>query len=61
MELIDLLKQKELSPIPTVIAQYTSSINSDKPLIKPVIEINKAHIVMLVKQDLLNINDDAHS
>ena len=59
MELIDILRQTELPPVPPEIAQYTSSIKSDVPLIGPVIEINKAHIVMLAKQGILNINDAA--
>ncbi|MCK4952651.1 argininosuccinate lyase [Candidatus Bathyarchaeota archaeon] len=54
MELIDILRQKILPPVPMEIAKYSSSIESDKLLIKPVIEINKAHIIMLAKQDILN-------
>ena len=57
MALIDILRQKILPPVPMEIAKYTSSIESDKLLTQPVIEINKAHIIMLVKQNILNQKD----
>lgn len=49
--------QRSLSSIPLEIAQYTSSVKSDTHLIESVIEINKAHIVMLTKQGIINKND----
>ena len=57
VKLIDVLKRRNLSSIPLEIAQYTSSVKSDIPLMESVIEINKAHIVMLTKQGIININD----
>lgn len=54
---MDILRQPDLSSVPLEIAQYTSSVKSDVPLIEPVIEINKAHIVMLTKQGIIGMND----
>lgn len=53
----DILTQRSLSSVPLEIAQYTSSVKSDLPIIDSVIEINKAHMVMLTKQGIININD----
>jgi len=57
VKLTDILTQRSLSSIPLEIAQYTSSVKSDIPLTESVIEINKAHIVMLTKQGIINKND----
>lgn len=57
MKLMDILRQQDLSSIPLEIAQYTSSVKSDIPLIEPVIKINKAHVVMLTKQGIVSMSD----
>jgi len=57
VKLTDILTQRSLSSVPLEIAQYTSSVKSDVPIIDSVIEINKAHMVMLTRQGIININD----
>jgi argininosuccinate lyase len=59
MKPIDILRQEKLSPVPSEVADYTSSIKSDIYLVEPVIEVNKAHIVMLTKQKILGLGDAA--
>jgi len=54
---MDILRQEKLSPAPLEVAKYTSSIKSDIQLVEPVIEINKAHTVMLAKQEILGLGD----
>lgn len=59
MKPIDILRQEKLSPLPPEVAEFTSSIKSDVHIVEVVIEINKAHIVMLAKQEILNPEDAA--
>ncbi|MFX1465329.1 MAG: argininosuccinate lyase [Promethearchaeota archaeon] len=55
---IDLLRHKRLGKQPKDIADFSSSIDSDKRLVNAVININKAHCIML---DECGIIDDKQS
>jgi len=57
MKTADILRREKLSPVPPEVTEYTSSIKSDAHLVEPVIEVNKAHIVMLTKQEILSLED----
>ncbi len=46
---VDLLRHKRLGKQPKDIADFSSSIDSDRRLINAVIDINKAHCIMLVE------------
>jgi hypothetical protein len=41
------------------VVAFTSSINSDKRLLKAVIKINQAHVVMLMEQKIIEWQDGA--
>ncbi|WP_287584288.1 argininosuccinate lyase [Candidatus Borrarchaeum sp.] len=55
---VDLLRHKRLGKQPKDIADFSSSIDSDRRLVNAVIDINKAHCIMLVE---CNIIDDMTS
>ncbi len=55
---VDLLRHKRLGKQPKDIADFSSSIDSDRRLVNAVIDINKAHCIMLVE---CNIIDDKTS
>lgn len=50
----DLLRGGRLSSSRTDVAEYTSSIESDVVLFPAVIQINQAHVIMLVEQGILS-------
>ncbi len=41
------------------VVEFTSSVKSDRRLLKPVIKINEAHIAMLMEQKIIERNDGA--
>jgi len=51
--MVDLLRGRRLEDIDSLALDYTSSIKRDTPLLKPVVAINKAHIVSLFEAGLL--------
>jgi argininosuccinate lyase len=53
---IDLLRHKRLGKQPKDIAAFSSSIETDKRLIQAVIDINKAHCIMLTERHIIDDN-----
>lgn len=53
---VDLLRHKRLGKQPKDIADFSSSIDSDKRLIQAVIDINKAHCIMLAECSIIDNN-----
>jgi len=51
--LSDLLRRGRLGSARRDFVKFTSSIKSDKKLLKPVININKAHMVMLIEREII--------
>jgi argininosuccinate lyase len=54
-----LLRGGRLSPVREDVAQFTSSIKDDLKLAKAVVDINKAHVVMLIEQKIIKKSDGA--
>ena len=54
-----LLRGGRLSPVREDVAKFTSSIKDDVRLAKAVVDINKAHVVMLMEQKILKPSDGA--
>lgn len=51
---VDLLRHKRLGKQPKDIADFSSSIDSDRRLVNAVIDINKAHCIMLVECGIID-------
>lgn len=49
----DLLRGERLAPMPNEVLAYTSSIKFDIPIAKHVVDINKAHVLMLLKKKII--------
>ncbi len=49
----DILRGERLKAPPDAVARFTSSVDSDRLILKPVVDINRAHVVMLVEQGIL--------
>jgi len=56
---VDILRGNRLGKPAAEITDYTTSIVADVNVVKPVIEINKAHVVMLVEQGIVAESDGA--
>ncbi|MEM3383110.1 MAG: argininosuccinate lyase [Nitrososphaerales archaeon] len=54
---MDILRGKRLSEFSPDAAIYTSSIDSDKFLVSSVIKINKAHMIMLIKRGIVDLEE----
>lgn len=54
-----LLRGGRLSPVREDVAKFTSSMKDDLRLLKAVIDINKAHVIMLMEQKILKQSDGA--
>jgi len=54
-----ILRGGRLSPVREDVAKFTSSMKDDARLAKAVIDINKAHVVMLVEQKILKPSEGA--
>lgn len=52
-----LFKGGRLDSVEKDVTRFTSSLQSDKVLLKPVIEINKAHVVMMMEQEIIDWPD----
>ena len=52
-----LLRGGRLSPVREDVAKFTSSMKDDVRLAKAVVDINKAHVVMLMEQKILKQSD----
>ena len=50
----DLLRKGRLRSVRDDVVKFTSSIESDERLLKHVVDINKAHIVMLIEQGIID-------
>jgi argininosuccinate lyase len=48
-----LLREGRLTSVRKDVVKFTSSIKSDKKLLKPVIKINEAHVAMLMEQKII--------
>ncbi|MEM3437684.1 MAG: argininosuccinate lyase [Nitrososphaerales archaeon] len=57
---MDILRGKRLSEFSPDAAVYTSSIDSDKFLASSVIKINKAHMLMLIKRGIVDLEEGYH-
>ncbi|MFX1519645.1 MAG: argininosuccinate lyase [Promethearchaeota archaeon] len=57
---VDLLRHKRLGKQPKDIADFSSSIDSDRRLIKAVIDINKAHSMMLTECGIIDDKTSKH-
>lgn len=55
--IMDILRGERLSEFSSDAAIYTSSIDSDKFLIPSVIKINKAHMLMLIKRGIVDLEE----
>jgi len=53
----ELLRKGRLSRARKDVVEFTSSIKADKKILRHVVSINKAHVVMLVEQGIINQND----
>lgn len=51
----ELLKSGRLKSVKKDVVKFTSSIKSDRKLLKHVISINEAHLLMLMEQGIINI------
>ncbi len=56
---MSILRRGRLGSQPPDIAAYTSSIESDRYIVEPVIKINQAHVIMLVEEGIISANDGA--
>ncbi|MGQ9468471.1 MAG: argininosuccinate lyase [Nitrososphaerales archaeon] len=54
---MDILRGERLSEFSFDAANYTSSIDSDRFLISSVIKINKAHMLMLIKNGIIDLKE----
>ncbi|MCP8317023.1 MAG: argininosuccinate lyase, partial [archaeon] len=54
---MDVLRGERLSEFSSDAANYTSSIDSDKFLTSSVIKINKAHMLMLIKNRIIDLKE----
>jgi argininosuccinate lyase len=54
-----LLRGGRLSPVREDVAKFTSSMKDDARLAKAVVDINKAHVVMLMEQKIIKKSDGA--
>lgn len=54
---MDMLRGERLLDISSDAADYTSSVDSDKFLVSSVIKINKAHMLMLIKNSIVNLKE----
>jgi len=54
-----LLRGGRLSPVREDVAKFTSSMKDDARLAKAVIDINKAHVIMLMEQKIIKQSDGA--
>jgi argininosuccinate lyase len=54
-----ILRGGRLSPVREDVAKFTSSMKDDARLAKAVVDINKAHVVMLMEQKILKQSDGA--
>ncbi|MBN1244202.1 argininosuccinate lyase [Candidatus Bathyarchaeota archaeon] len=54
-----LLRGGRLSPVREDVAKFTSSMKDDARLAKAVVDINKAHVVMLTEQKIIKKSDGA--
>jgi len=54
-----LLRGGRLSPVREDVAKFTSSMKDDARLAKAVVAINKAHVVMLMEQEIIKRSDGA--
>ncbi len=52
-----LLRGGRLSPVREDVAKFTSSMKDDVRLVKAVIDINKAHVIMLTEQKIIKKSD----
>jgi argininosuccinate lyase len=57
---LDLLRGKRLDEIDKNAARYISSVKPDEEMLREVININQAHIVMLVKKKIISERDGAN-
>jgi argininosuccinate lyase len=53
----DLLRKGRLSPVRRDVVEFTSSALIDKKILKHIIDINKAHVVMLVECNIIDRNE----
>ncbi|MEM3088512.1 MAG: argininosuccinate lyase [Candidatus Bathyarchaeia archaeon] len=56
---MDILRGDRLDKPTTEIVDYTTSVVADTSIVKPVIEINKAHVIMLVEQGIVAESEGA--
>jgi argininosuccinate lyase len=56
---VDILRGDRLDKPAAEVVDYTTSIVADANIVKPVIEINKAHVVMLIEQGIVAEGDGA--
>jgi len=59
VKLSKLLEGGRLTPVRKDVAKFTSSIKSDRRLLKSVIKINEAHVTMMVEQRIVDWSDGA--
>ncbi len=52
-----LLRGGRLSPSKKEIIKFTSSIKSDEKILKHIIDVNKAHIIMLIEKEIISKDD----
>jgi argininosuccinate lyase len=53
------LRGGRLTSVRKDVIKFTSSIKSDRRLVKPVIKINEAHVAMMMEQEIIEWNDGA--
>ncbi|MDQ1278952.1 MAG: argininosuccinate lyase [Thermoproteota archaeon] len=53
----NLFRKGRLTSVRKDVTRFTSSVNSDKMILKPVVKINQAHIIMLIEQKIINASD----
>jgi len=59
MKMSKILRGGRLPPIREDVIKFTSSIKDDARLSKAVIDINKAHVIMLIEQKIISQSDGA--
>ena len=55
----DILRREKLSPMPSKVRDFTSSREFDTPIAKHVLDINRAHVIMLTEKGILPKRDAA--
>ena len=58
-ELDDILRKGKLKPMPSEVKEFTSSIAFDIPIAKHVLDINKAHVIMLTQKGIIRKEEAA--